>query len=51
MSSVEIGANLKGDPPIPAPNDQEEWENRFHRKIDSKINKYLNCGHENRWGR
>lgn len=29
---------------LPAPSDREEWENRFRRKVDSKINKYLNCG-------
>jgi len=29
---------------IPAPDDQEEWEVRFNRKTDYKIQKYHECG-------
>jgi len=29
---------------VPAPEDQEGWEPRFNRKIDTKIRKYRECG-------
>jgi len=29
---------------IPAPEEQEEWESRFNRKTDIKIQKYHDCG-------
>lgn len=28
---------------IPSPSTQEEWENRFNRKMDDKIRKYADC--------
>jgi serine/threonine-protein kinase len=29
---------------VPAPKEQEDWEPRFNRKIDTKIRKYKECG-------
>lgn len=41
---VQSGEMLKKIHSIPAPAGQEEWEVRFNRKTDMKINTYLNCG-------
>lgn len=39
----ESGLILKKIHTYPAPIDQEDWENRFNRKVDIKIKQYLNC--------
>jgi len=38
---VKSGKILKQIHSIPAPADQEDWAVRFNRKVDSKINRYL----------
>ena len=40
---LEAGRVLKKIHSIPAPATQEDWEIRFNRKIDYKINKYKEC--------
>lgn len=40
---IEAGKILKCIHSIPAPNTQEEWEIRFNRKIDTKIQMYKEC--------
>lgn len=40
---MEAGRILKIIHTIPAPPDQPDWEARFNRKIDRKIQKYLEC--------
>ena len=40
---MEAGRILKTIHTIPAPPDQPDWEARFNRKIDRKIQKYLEC--------
>lgn len=40
---LNAGQYLKKIHSIPAPKQIEDWESRFNRKIDSKIEKYLNC--------
>jgi aminoglycoside phosphotransferase (APT) family kinase protein len=40
---VEAGIILKKIHSIPAPTTQEDWEIRFNRKIDKKIQKYNEC--------
>lgn len=40
---VEAGHILKTIHTIPAPPDQEPWESRFSRKMDTKIRKYGEC--------
>ncbi len=39
----ESGEILKKIHSIPAPDTQEDWEARFNRKMDRKIEGYLNC--------
>ena len=39
----EAGRALKLIHSIPAPADLERWENRFNRKIDRNIKRYLDC--------
>lgn len=41
---VKSGQILRIIHNIPAPNEQEEWEICFNRKIDSKIKGYQDCG-------
>lgn len=41
---LQSGEILKTIHSIPAPETQEEWEPRFNRKADYKINKYHECG-------
>lgn len=41
---VKAGRILKRIHTLSAPATQEEWEQRFNRKIDIKIQKYLTCG-------
>lgn len=40
---LEAGRILKKIHSIPAPETQEDWEIRFNRKMDYKINKYTEC--------
>ena len=40
---LEAGSILKTIHSIPAPAAQEDWEVRFNRKMDYKINKYIEC--------
>lgn len=40
---LEAGRILCKIHSIPAPDDQEDWEIRFNRKIDAKIKKYNEC--------
>ena len=40
---MEAGRILKTIHTIPAPPDQPDWEARFNRKMDRKIQKYLEC--------
>ena len=40
---LEAGRILREIHSIPAPATQEDWENRFSRKIDNKIKKYDEC--------
>lgn len=40
---LEAGRILKKIHSIPAPGDQEDWENRFNKKMDHKIKKYGEC--------
>ena len=40
---VEAGKILKVIHSIPAPEDQPEWEERFNKKMDRKIQGYLEC--------
>jgi aminoglycoside phosphotransferase (APT) family kinase protein len=40
---MEAGRILKQIHTIPAPDTQEEWEGRFNRKIDRKIQMYKDC--------
>ncbi|MVX65386.1 phosphotransferase [Clostridium chromiireducens] len=40
---IEAGQILKHIHTIPAPNTQEEWEARFNRKIERKIQMYKDC--------
>ena len=40
---VEAGCILRKIHSIPAPSNQQDWENRFNKKIDYKIKKYLEC--------
>ena len=40
---LEAGRILRKIHSIPAPETQEDWENRFNRKIDRKIQKYTEC--------
>lgn len=37
---LEAGRILRKNHSIPAPKTQEDWENRFIRKMDDKIKKY-----------
>ncbi len=39
----EAGRILRKIHSIPAPETQEEWESRFNRKMDGKIQKYTEC--------
>lgn len=41
---VKAGRILREIHTIPATNEQEGWETRFNRKVDSKIKNYNNCG-------
>lgn len=41
---VQSGKILRKIHNIPAPMDQVDWEQRFNRKVDSKIQKYNDCG-------
>ncbi len=40
---LEAGRILRKIHSIPAPDTQEDWESRFNRKMDYKINKYKEC--------
>ena len=40
---LEAGRILRKIHSIPAPANQEDWEIRFNRKMDYKIQKYLEC--------
>lgn len=40
---LEAGKILKKIHAIPAPEEQEKWEDRFNRKMDNKIQKYEEC--------
>ena len=40
---LEAGRILKRIHSIPAPEEQEDWEIRFQRKMDRKIQSYHNC--------
>ena len=40
---LEAGRILRKIHSIPAPETQEDWESRFNRKMDSKIQKYMEC--------
>lgn len=40
---LEAGRILKRIHSIPAPAEQPDWEERFNRKLDNKIKKYLAC--------
>ena len=40
---LEAGRILRRIHSLPAPTTQEDWENRFNRKIDLKIQKYGEC--------
>ncbi len=40
---LEAGHILRKIHSIPAPDSQEDWEIRFNRKIDYKIQKYMEC--------
>jgi len=40
---TEAGKILKTIHQIPAPKEQEDWDVRFHRKIDYKIKQYKEC--------
>jgi len=40
---AEAGRILKLIHTIPAPPEQEDWESRFGRKMDTKVRKYLEC--------
>ena len=40
---VKAGEILRKLHSIPAPEDQEDWETRFNRKIDRKIREYSDC--------
>jgi len=41
---LKSGEILRKMHSIPAPETQEEWESRFNRKTDTKIEKYNECG-------
>lgn len=41
---IDAGKLLTKLHAIPAPKEQEDWELRFNRKIDTKIRKYEECG-------
>ncbi len=41
---LKVGQLLKKIHSIPAPQTQEDWESRFNRKINSKIEAYNKCG-------
>ena len=41
---IQAGAILKQIHTIPAPAAQEDWQTRFNRKTDYKIQKYKDCG-------
>ena len=41
---LRAGEILRQIHTIPAPEEQEDWEPRFNRKIDTKIRKYHECG-------
>ena len=43
LYGVEAGKILAKIHTIPAPKTQEDWESRFNRKMDTKIDKYLAC--------
>lgn len=40
---IEAGQILKHIHTIPAPDSEEDWESRFNRKIDVKIQRYKEC--------
>ncbi len=40
---LEAGHILRKIHSIPAPETQEDWESRFNRKMDRKIQKYMEC--------
>ena len=40
---LDAGKALQKIHSIPAPADQPDWEERFNRKMDYKISKYLEC--------
>ena len=40
---LEAGRILRKIHSIPAPETQEDWESRFNRKMDYKIQKYIEC--------
>ncbi len=40
---VDAGQILRKIHSIPAPETQEDWESRFNRKMDYKIQKYMEC--------
>ncbi len=40
---LQAGRFLRKIHSIPAPAEQEAWETRFNRKMDTKIRKYLDC--------
>lgn len=40
---LEAGRILRKIHSIPAPGTQEDWESRFNRKMDNKIQKYMEC--------
>ncbi len=43
LYGLEAGRILQKIHSIPAPKSQEEWENRFNRKMDVKIQRYSEC--------
>lgn len=43
LYGAEAGKILAKIHTVPAPETQEDWESRFNRKMDAKIDKYLAC--------